>query len=373
MFWIFLGACPNLIFVHGDLWLLTSNQMKIRFARRLVIVVLFLGLGFSAHSQSGLFDSKEPLVIELEFSIKQLRAETNDSTFIDSQMIFESESGQKDTVDVEIRTRGNFRLENCFYPPMRVKMKKKQAENTLFQGNRNLKLVLPCSKSKTAGNYIGREYLAYQLYEDVADFSFHTRLLRVTLTDTDDKKGEKVELLGFFIEDDDEVAERFGGKILDNKRIVPTLMEDSSTVRHDFFQLMIGNTDWSGLFQHNEKVLMLDEKTIVPLPYDFDMTGLVNPPYGQVNNNIGIEKVTDRLYRGFCRDPQLMQTIRNEILAKEEQVFQTVEESSAFFSDSDEKACRLYLEEFFDILKSDRSFDKNILMACRSASAAQSF
>jgi hypothetical protein len=338
-----------------------------------LLVILFLASALVGYAQEGLFDSKEPIAVELKFSIKQLKTETDDTTFMDSQMIFESADGRKDTLDIEIRTRGNFRLENCFYPPMRLKMKKKDVENTVFQGDRNLKLVLPCSKAKTADNFLGKEYLAYQLYEDVSEYTFHTRLLRVKFVDTDDKKGEIVELLGFFIEDDDDVADRLGGKILDEKRIIPTLMEDTATVRHDFFQLMIGNTDWSGLFQHNEKVLMLDEKTIVPLAYDFDMTGLVNPPYAQVNNNIGIERVTDRLYRGFCRDPMLMQTIRKEILAKEDRIFETVKKNSRYFDESNEKACRQYLKDFFDILKSDRAFEQKVLNACRSSSASQTF
>lgn len=337
------------------------------------LLAMALGTSLEAFSQGGLFETKEPLQIELEFSIKQLKAETDDSTFISSQMIFESSPGQKDTLEIEIRTRGNFRLDNCFYPPMRVKMKKKDVENTVFQGDRSLKLVLPCSKAKTADNFLGKEYLAYQLYEDITQYTFRTRVLRVKFINSDDKKGETAELLGFFIEDDDEVADRFDGEILDDKKIIPTLMEDSATVRHDFFQLMIGNTDWSGLFQHNEKVLKLDEKTIVPLAYDFDMTGLVNPPYAQVNNNIGIERVTDRLYRGFCRDPQLMEAIRVEILAKESRIFETLEKNKVYFSESDEKACRNYLKEFFDILKSDGMFEQKVLKACRTNTASQTF
>lgn len=338
-----------------------------------VFLIFCLIASAEVFAQERLFDSGEPLAIELKFSIKQLKAETGDSTFMDSQMIFESSPGQKDTVDIEIRTRGNFRLENCFYPPMRLKMKKKAAENSVFQGNRNLKLVLPCSKSKSADSFLGKEYLAYRLYEEVAEYTFQTRLLKVTFTDLDNKKGETVELLGFFIEDDDEVADRFGGKILDDKKIIPTLMEDTATVRHDFFQLMIGNTDWSGLFQHNEKVLMLDEKTIVPLAYDFDMTGLVNPPYAQVNNNIGIERVTDRLYRGFCRDPELMQAVRAEILAKENRIMETIEQNKQYYDEAAAKASRQYLKEFFDLLKSDRMFEQKVLNACRTNGATQTF
>ena len=347
--------------------------MKNRLLLIAVFFSFFLVLTPDSYSQVGLFDSKEPLAIELKFSIKQLRSETDDSTFIDSKMILESAPGQLDTMNIEIRTRGNFRLDNCFYPPMRVKMKKKEVNNTLFMGNRSLKLVLPCSKSKTADNLLGKEFLAYQLYEDISEYTFRTRMLKVRLTNTDDKKGETVEMLGFFIEDDDEVADRFDGKIIDNKRIVPTLMQDTATVRHDFFQLMIGNTDWSGLFQHNEKVMLIGENIIIPLAYDFDMTGLVNPPYAKVNDSIGIEKVTERLYRGFCRDPQLMQAVRAEILAKETQVFETVDENEKYFGEPDSKACRLYLKGFFDVLRSDRLFEQKILNACRLNSAAQTF
>lgn len=324
-------------------------------------------------AQGGLFKTEEPLAIELNFSIKQLRSETNDSTYIDSKMIYEVSPGKTDTLDVEIRTRGNFRLENCFYPPMRIKMKKEDVENTLFKGDRSIKLVLPCSKSKTADNFLGKEYLSYKLYEDVTQYYFQTRPLRVKLTNTDDKKGEVVELLGFFIEDDDEVADRFDGEILDGKKIIPTLMEDSATVRHDFFQMMIGNTDWSGLFQHNQKVMKLDEKTVIPLAYDFDMTGLVNPPYAQVNSAVGIEKVTDRVYRGFCRDPALMQTIRQEFLAKEATIFKTVDEYKNYFSETDLKSVTSFLKEFFDLLKSDKLFQQKILDSCRKNEAAQSF
>jgi hypothetical protein len=324
-------------------------------------------------AQGGLFKSEEPLAIEVSFSIKQLRAETNDSTFIDSKMIYEVSPGQTDTLDIDIRTRGNFRLDNCFYPPMRLKMKKDVAGNTLFKGNRSLKLVLPCSKSKTADNYLGKEYLSYKLYEEVTNYYFRTRLVRVKFTNTDDKKGEIVELLGFFIEDDDEVAERFDGAILDGKKIIPTLMEDTATVRHDFFQMMIGNTDWSGLYQHNQKVMKIGEKIIIPLAYDFDMTGLVNPPYAQVNTAVGIEKVTDRVYRGFCRDPALMQTIRAEFLAKQETIFKTVDQYKQYYSEADLKTVNAFLKEFFDLLASEKVFKSKIIDSCRKNESAQSF
>lgn len=336
------------------------------------LIFLFLGIGAFAQTQEKLFDSEAPFSMKMSFSIKELRAKTNDSTFMDSEISVETSPGNWQAFPFEIRTRGNFRLENCFYPPMRIKLKKDDAKGTIFQGNRSLKLVLPCSKSKTADSFLGKEYLAYQLYEKVTEYTFDTRLVKVQLTNLDDKKAESVVLLGILIEDDDEVADRFDGEIID-KKIPPSIMEDYATVRHDLFQMMIGNTDWSGLYQHNQKAMVIGEKTIIPLAYDFDMTGLVNPPYAQVNSAVGITSITERVYRGFCRQEAVMQAVRKEFLEKEATIFQTVEDSNMYFSESDGKAVRAYLKEFYDILKSDKLFQAKVVGGCRNPDGTYSF
>ena len=46
------------------------------------------------------------------------------------------------------------------------------------------------------------------------------------------------------------------------------------------------------------------------LPYDFDMTGWVNPSYATVNTTLGINSVQDRKYRGFKRDQQYFDQVR---------------------------------------------------------------
>ncbi len=337
------------------------------------IVIIFFGFGTAlGQEREKLFDSNVPISMKMSFSIKELKAKTNDSTYMDTEIAVESAPGSWETYPFEVRTRGNFRLQNCFYPPMRIKLKKDDAKGTIFQGNRNLKLVLPCSKSKTADNFLGKEYLAYQLFEQVTEYTFETRLVKVELTNLDDKKAEPVTLLGILIEDDDEVAKRFKGEIV-NKKIPPNIMEDYATVRHDLFQLMIGNTDWSGLYQHNQKVMVIGEKTIIPLAYDFDMTGLVNPPYAQVNSAVGIERVTDRMYRGFCRDKSIFEVVRAEFLEKEPAIFQTIEDTKGYFSDTDAKAARAFVKEFYDILKNDKLFQLKVVDSCRKLDGTYSF
>jgi hypothetical protein len=320
-----------------------------------------------------LFDSEEPISMNFAVSIKGLKADTNDSVYMDQEIQVQNLNGEWEALPFELRTRGNFRLDRCYYPPMRIRMAKDDSKGTLFQGNRKLKLVLPCSRSKNGDSYVGKEYLAYKMNELVTEYSFRTRLVKVTFTNLDDRKQEPVELLGFVIEDDEDAAERFEGEILDGMKITPQIMADTATVLHDFFQMMIGNTDWSGLYQHNQKVMKLDSKTVVPFAYDFDMTGLVNPPYAQVNSNISITKITERLYRGFCRDESVFQYARKVFLEKENEIMGLVETYKPYYSEADSKAMKSFLGDFFSILKSDRVFQDQIVESCRKPDGTYGF
>ncbi len=344
----------------------SKDPMK-KFSSLFLFLTFFLVLSTYGFQDGKLFKSNDPLPIKMSLSVKDVKKNTNDSTFVDGLILVESSPGIWDSIPMEIRTRGNFRLDNCYYPPLRLKFKKNTAEGTIFQKNTSLKLVMPCQKGKGADSFIGKEFLAYQLLEDVTPYYFETRLVKINFTNLDDKKREEVEMLGFLIQDDDKVADRFDGKVLEGRKIPPSFMQDSATVRQDFFQFMIGNTDFSTLFLHNQKVLQLPDETIIPLSYDFDMSGLVNPPYSQVNAQLSIKSVTDRLYRGFCRDEAFLEMIRQEFLAKEAQFWSTVEQQQPFLADSDLKTVSNFLKGFFDVLKNDRLYRDQVLLACRSS------
>ena len=66
---------------------------------------------------------------------------------------------------------------------------------------------------------------------------------------------------------------------------------------------MIGNTDYSSAYQHNEKLMFVDGMNAIPVPYDFDMSGLVDTNYAVVSQvqgeNCRLTDVARRLYRGF--------------------------------------------------------------------------
>ena len=150
----------------------------------------------------------------------------------------------------------------------------------------------------------------------------------------------------------------------------PNGQDPASAVRNALFQYMIGNTDYSIVYRHNEKLFYFDDK-IVPIPYDFDMSGLVNASYAVVsaikNKTLPISDVTTRLYRGFDRDEAIVQEIREEYIAKENEVYSMVDYYQPYFKDPKEfKELRNYLDGFYKTIKDDKKFENSILKKTRS-------
>ena len=315
-----------------------------------------------------LFSREEPLSIKLRYSNKELRRDTNDSTYLESVLEYADADQEWKALDVKIRARGNFRRENCYFPPVKFKIKKKKAKGTVFEGNKELKLVIPC-RLKNSQDYVLKEYLAYKLYEVITPFHFKTRPVSMQLTEIKGKKEKSHTLMGFFIEDIDRVAERHGAKKL--KRSVHPLQQDNiCSVQNDFFQYMIGNTDFSVAYQHNEKLIFLAGRKAIPIPYDFDMSGLVDANYAVVsqiqNQSLNITKVTERLYRGFKRNEDVYEFIRQDFLGKKNQMLDIVDSFENKFKDPDHfKRARKFIEDFFVVLYNEEKFQREILAAAR--------
>ncbi|MFM7328898.1 MAG: hypothetical protein ACKO3B_09235, partial [Bacteroidota bacterium] len=204
------------------------------------------------------------------------------------------------------------------------------------------------------------------MFEPITDYYFNTRLVSIDFTDLSNKKVSHVALKGFFIEDDDLVAKRHGGKIVERK-VLPQLLDTANALRHDLFQYMIANTDVSTLFMHNAKVMEVEKggtRKFIPLTYDFDMAGFVNAPYAEANEMLGISSVRERLYRGFCRDQATTQRVRQEVISKEQAILGVLKAYESSFQPKDYLGMVKYMEEFFTTMKSDAKFAEQI--KCRT-------
>ncbi|GGD39916.1 hypothetical protein GCM10011361_03770 [Muriicola marianensis] len=316
-----------------------------------------------------LFQEQEILPIRLGFSNKEMKKETNDSTYIFTALHF-SDQGEWDSLDVRIRARGNYRRTHCYFPPLKVKIKKSEAKETLFKGNKELKLVMPCVQSSSTQDNIVKEYMAYKLFEVISPYHFKTRMADIEFTEFKGKKNKVHKVKGFLIEDIDKVAERANARKM--KRVVhPLEQDDVTSVQNDFFQFMIGNTDFSTAYQHNQKLIFTEDYRTIPIPYDFDMSGLVDASYAVVSQVGGevlsIESVTDRLYRGFERDESVFQTVRQQYLELKPEIFKAVDDLKVQFENEKEFGiARNFITDFFTILENDNQFNSQILRKART-------
>jgi len=332
-----------------------------------LLLLLFISVFSYAQNTDGytlLFQNEEPLKIKLKYSNKEMNKKTNDSTFIETQISYEQGGEWKD-VDVRLRARGNFRRNECYWPPVRVKIKKSAAKGTIFEGNKSLKLVLPCKIESDKNDNIMKEYMAYKLYEQISPYHFNARRVDIDFTEIRGRKEKKHQLKGFLIEDDDIVAERFEGKVVD-RFIHPLAMDAETSVQNAFFNFLIGNTDISVAYQHNAKLLYIG-KRLIPLSYDFDMTGFVNPSYATVNETLGINTVRDRVYRGFKRDGSIIETVRQLYISKKADLMSILEShSSQFDKEKEYKETYKFLNSFYEVLEDDKEFKSQIVDAART-------
>ena len=311
-----------------------------------------------------LFNDQKPLKIKLSYSNDVIRSETDDTTYVKTDMSFWHDDKWND-LEVSLRARGNFRRSKCYFPPIKMKIKKSKAEGTLFEGNKNLKLVVPCLLQKEKNDNIVQEFIAYKLYEKISPFHFQTRIVEIEFVEIKKRKTVMHQLKGFLIEDDKRVADRFEGKSFE-RYIHPKAMDDVTSIQNSMFQFMIGNTDFSVAYQHNGKLLYANKK-IYPLPYDFDLCGLVDASYAIVNSNLGISSVKERKYRGFKRDESLVQDVRDQFLSKKSQFLQIINGQEPLFELASEfESTKAYLSSFFEILENDKQFSRVVIQNMRT-------
>ena len=328
--------------------------------------IWFLCTALSAQSTT-VFDSQTPITLQLEFGRKTLLERTNDSTYMPTKIRVVSD-GIPYTLEGQIRSRGNFRKKNCFYIPLKIKLDPEAGKGTPLEGLSKFKVVLPCKIEKGNNDATVKEFIAYKIYEQLMPIHFKTRLLNIQWTDTDGNRPKIFPVKGFLLEDIDALALRYGTPEI--KRRIPALQQDDSTsVGVAYFEYLIANTDFSTRFRHNIK-LVFKEGRIIPIPFDFDLSGLVNASYAEVTNAQFLSKriyeVTFRAYKGYLRNEEIMQHSRLHFLERKEAVMATINEYEKYLENSRSgKVMRVFLSEFYRIFEDDKRFERLILRHAR--------
>lgn len=225
------------------------------------------------------------------------------------------------SIPATINARGHLRrmARTCDYVPLRVAFAKKDVKGTLFARQDAVKLVVQCAGGRDYEQYILREHLAYRIFNLITARSFRTRLARIHYVDAATGKAMGTRL-GMFLEDESSVARRMEGRIVELPRLRFDDVDTDTLMPMMIFQYLIGNTDYSIYALHNVRIVQRPDKSLHPVPYDFDVSGLVNPPYGIPARTLMIKSVKERLYRGPCRPQSVVDPYVANFVAKKEPV-----------------------------------------------------
>lgn len=351
------------------------NQLTMK--QTIAVVVLFalaVPVTVAATERKPLFQDDAVIKAVLTAPISQAYAQRRQDVriYLPGQWSYMKADGSTHRLDVSIRTRGLFRREHCQLPPLQLNFKKGQLKDTLFQGQNKLKVVAPCQDGAKSQQHVVLEYLAYRTFEILTDRSFGARLVRISYVDSEEKLPPWTDL-AFVIEDDKDVAKRLG---LTRLKVVSNdfdRMEHASTALVDLFQFLIANNDYSVLQSsdgreccHNSEILALKDNADVriPVPYDFDLSGLVNTKYAAPPEHLPIRFVRTRYYRGLCQPEGVLEDTIRHVQSKREEILDLYRNTIELEPYRKKKTLE-YIEEFFEVLDDPKQQRKQLYNRCR--------
>lgn len=314
-----------------------------------------------------LFETKETVRFVLEGNFRLMQRERDKTVAYPGKVVHNGT-----TYDVDISLRGNRRLskEVCDYPPLRLDFSKKQIKDTIFDKQDDVKLVVQCDDPGRYADYLRTEYLAYAAISLVTLNNYRARWAEITYRDTDDPDEVRVEP-AFFVERKSRLAKRAGLDKTNVIRVAYSELEARQATLMALMQFVIGNPDFSLTAAppgeeccHNAKLLVDDKGRYHPVIYDFDSTGLVDASYAVPPDGLGIRRVTQRVFRGYCAHNDKLKDVRDEILGRADAILALFEEDPVLSDRAKRKAVR-FLTQSFETLRDEDEFRDEIIEECR--------
>lgn len=294
---------------------------------------------------------------------KGIQKNKNEKAYVPAKVVIVT--GRNDTIalDAKVRTRGHMRLDICSFPPLKLKFEKSELSGHHLSPLNEMDIVNHCEESDMHDQLLLKEYLAYKLWELVSPYYFKVQLIRLHYLKPDGTQAHET-AYAFLMENVEELVERLAGRRNKTTVISSSAVEKESMLRVALFEYMIGNTDWYITNRHNlEFVGIPGFKVLVPIPYDFDYSGLVSAPYAAHHASIDLPSVTIRYYQGRCATEDEVHKILKTFLDQKEKILmaphhiQGLDEKSINYSVS-------YLKGFYDIIENPKKLENFILEHC---------
>jgi hypothetical protein len=318
-----------------------------------------------AENAAPFYSAETPMEMSLTTNMKRIKSDKSDKApWRPATVSFTDTSGKVVSIPTLIKTRGIWRLKNCELPPLRLNFKSELTKSTMLRGVDKPKLVSACHNDDDYERYVIEEMQLYRIYGLLTPVSHRARLLKMKYTDS---ASGKVQATGMAImlEEPEVLAARVSGEVVNLKGALPGDLSTEHDVLTGLFQYMIGNTDWSVYALHNIDLVRAQTGDHMPIPYDFDFSGVINAPYATVDPKLPIMHVRDRLYRGYCHDPQDFQKAFALFNEKKPQIY-------ALYSDSigsqlpkgTVKETLKYFDDFYETINNPRRAKREILDSC---------
>lgn len=349
--------------VLRNLWaiiFMNLSHSKSEFVRCLVCLGLFIASLPSF--ASGLFEDDQALRVHLKGPLSSLIRDKENEKAYPFTLHLDGIEHQ-----VRVRARGNSRKRVCKFPPLKLEMDKDPPRESPFHGQTSLKLVTHCQASLSAEINGLQEYAAYRFFNLLSPASFRVRLLQISYFDTDKEQG--IERYGFVIEPVDALADRINGEQVKPAAVSLNSLNDQQEALVYVFQYLIGNTDWSLVSSqgsdeccHNGKIINRNQDFFY-IPYDFDLSGLVNARYAYPDNSLPIKKVTQRLYRGFCLDQETLRSAIRTVRSREADLKHILDNLPGL-SQSELKKMYRFVDRFFEESDDEEKILKSFKRQC---------
>ena len=316
-----------------------------------------------------LFGPDEPLEFTLAADFKQvfrsrdtLNVKTHKAT-----ITVKDSSGTPVTIPIEIAPRGHFRLRNdvCNFPPIRLIFPKSGLKGTPFAGQDALKLGTHCQqRDKEYHEYPVREHATYEVLNMFTEASFRSRLATVTYVPVGEEK-DQITRIGLLIEDEGDMSKRNAARVQTVRGGTFADMDPAQTALISVFAYFVGNTDFSVWSLHNVRLLATADGRYIPVPYDFDWSGVVFARYAKPAPQLGIKTVQDRLFRGPCLTPADLAPVFAKFNAQRAAIKELY---ARLPLDNDyRKRVNDYYDEFYETIGDQRRVRREFIDSCVKA------
>ncbi len=319
-----------------------------------------------------LFRSNDVLEVTISAPFKKLMSKRPNEEDLPGKLSYVDESGANVELDIGLRTRGKYRRQQrvCSFAPIRLNIKKSQAKDTLFRKQNKLKLVTHCRNGSEKYEQVTmREYLMYRFLNELTDYSYRVRLLKITYVSTDRSDRQEIRY-GFLIEHRDRLAKRIDRPYLELKNTSVASLAGDHTNLASVFHYFIANTDYSPIASapddlccHNGSLFGKAGQPYYSIPYDFDMAGLVDAPYAEPNPKFRIRSVRQRLYRGRCQYNGYLPDTLQKFNDKRETYYSMVE-NMPDLSDRSKKGMYVLMDRFYKLINDPGDVEKKLVRKC---------